>query len=39
MTDRFSPDGTVAAQPAIAGARAQFILRTYNHLLGAIVAF
>ena len=38
MDDRFSSQGTVTAQPAI-GSRAQFILRTYNHLLGAIAAF
>lgn len=39
MEDRFSPNGTVTALPSVAGTRAQFILRTYNHLFGAIVAF
>jgi FtsH-binding integral membrane protein len=39
MDDRFSPDGTVTTGLSAVDARARFILRTYNHLLGAIVGF
>lgn len=39
MDERFSADGTVVAEGVLVGSRAQFIVRTYNHLLGALVAF
>jgi len=39
MDDRFSPDGTIAAGHPLAGTRAAFLVRTYNHLFGAIAAF
>lgn len=39
MDERFSPQGTIAAGQPLAGTRGQFLLRTYNHLLGAIAGF